>query len=152
MKLDGHEIPRIEPLTEARKYDSRGSISTPQELNYLRNVVSRISLIMYSHKLLLVAVLSILAYGTTFGDGKSLLLRSTGPQVTVKNGSYKGLHSAKYNQDWFLGMPFAQPPLGDLRFNFPEPLNSSWEGIRDAKSYYPECVGHGVSSLLLSCL
>lgn len=31
----------------------------------------------------------------------------------------------------FLGVPYAQPPVGDLRFALPQPV-SPWEGIRDA--------------------
>ena len=153
MKLVRHETPRAEPSNEVRNDDARGRISTSQRLNgYLRNTISGMLLAMYSYRLLIAAVLCILAYWTSFGDANSLLQRSSGPTVTVKNGSYVGLHSAKYDEDWFLGMPFAKPPLGDLRFNFPEPLNTSWEGTKDAKSYYPECVGYGVSSLLLLCL
>lgn len=66
------------------------------------------------------------------------------PTVTVKNGTYAGLHSDAYNQDFFLGIPFAQPPLGDLRLAFPQSLNQSWQDTRSAVAYYPECVGYGV--------
>lgn len=34
--------------------------------------------------------------------------RDNGPVVTVKNGSYSGIHSAEYGQDFFLGMPYAK--------------------------------------------
>jgi len=34
------------------------------------------------------------------------------PRVTVKNGSYVGSYSAGYQQDFFLGMPYAQVRLG----------------------------------------
>jgi hypothetical protein len=30
------------------------------------------------------------------------------PVATVKNGSYSGLYSSGYNQDFFLGIPYAQ--------------------------------------------
>lgn len=30
------------------------------------------------------------------------------PVVAVKNGSYSGIHSSGYNQDFFLGIPYAQ--------------------------------------------
>ncbi|KAF2100500.1 alpha/beta-hydrolase [Rhizodiscina lignyota] len=65
------------------------------------------------------------------------------PKVTVKNGTYTGKHLAEYDQDIFLGVPFAQPPVGDLRFTVPQPLNGSWNGARDATKYSTECVGYG---------
>lgn len=34
--------------------------------------------------------------------------RSTTPVVTVKNGSYEGVYSPEYGQDFFLGMRYAQ--------------------------------------------
>jgi carboxylesterase type B len=68
---------------------------------------------------------------------------ATAPLVTVKNGTYVGVHSATYQQDFFLGIPFAQPPLDDLRFRRPQSLNTAWEGTKNATAYYPHCVGYG---------
>lgn len=34
--------------------------------------------------------------------------RHTAPTVSVKNGSYAGIYSADYDQDYFLGIPYAQ--------------------------------------------
>ncbi|KAF4636355.1 hypothetical protein G7Y89_g1727 [Cudoniella acicularis] len=65
------------------------------------------------------------------------------PMVTVKNGTYAGIHSSAYNQDFFLGIPFAQPPLSGLRFSAPASLNTSFSGVRNATSYPPNCVGYG---------
>jgi hypothetical protein len=70
------------------------------------------------------------------------------PTVKVRNGTYTGVHSSTYNQDFFLGMPYAQQPVGNLRFTVPQSLNTSWEGARDAKAYSDICVGYGVSILL----
>lgn len=67
-----------------------------------------------------------------------------GPLVKVKNGTYMGVHSQSYNQDYFLGIPFAQAPVGPLRLNFPQPLNSSFTGVKDATKYGPICIGYGV--------
>ncbi|KAJ4295578.1 hypothetical protein N0V90_007591 [Kalmusia sp. IMI 367209] len=81
----------------------------------------------------------------------ALSLRTYGhqhaPTVRVRNGTYKGIHSDQYNQDFFLGVPFAQPPTGDLRFRNPRSLNSSWKGERDATAFSPACVGYGASQM-----
>jgi len=66
------------------------------------------------------------------------------PTVVVRNGTYVGVHSTTYNQDFFLGIPYAQQPVGNLRFTLPQPLNESWSGERDAKEYSDICVGYGV--------
>ena len=60
------------------------------------------------------------------------------PTAQIKNGTYTGVHSAEYNQDFFLGMPYAQPPVGDLRFRNPASLNESWSDSRDAMQYSGE--------------
>ncbi|CAH1238965.1 CES2 [Branchiostoma lanceolatum] len=38
----------------------------------------------------------------------------------------------------FLGIPFAAPPVGDLRFRPPEPV-VPWEGVMDADEFGPNC-------------
>ncbi|KAG9197979.1 hypothetical protein G6514_000626, partial [Epicoccum nigrum] len=74
----------------------------------------------------------------------SVLATKNTPTVRVKNGTIEGVHSSSYNQDFFLGVPFAQPPLGDLRFRQAQSLNATWKGSRDAKQYATHCVGYGL--------
>lgn len=38
----------------------------------------------------------------------------------------------------YLGIPYAEPPVGDLRFAAPKPARS-WSGIRDATNYGKAC-------------
>jgi para-nitrobenzyl esterase len=38
----------------------------------------------------------------------------------------------------FLGMPFAAPPLGDLRWKAPQPA-AAWKGVRDATKFAARC-------------
>jgi acetylcholinesterase len=57
------------------------------------------------------------------------------PVATVRNGCYYGTHSSTYNQDFFLGIPFAQPPLELLRFANPQSLNWTWSGALPATNY-----------------
>jgi hypothetical protein len=66
----------------------------------------------------------------------------TAPTVSTKNGTYAGVYSPSYQQEFFLGVPFAQPPVGDLRFRVPQPLNASWTGVRNATAYSAYCPGY----------
>lgn len=86
---------------------------------------------------------SLFAWGCVFVSSVLGQSSSCTPTVDLKNGSYVGTYAASYGQDFFLGIPFAQPPLGDLRFANPRPLNTTWNGTRNATAYYPECVGYG---------
>ena len=72
------------------------------------------------------------------------------PSVQVLNGTYTGIHSPYYNQDFYLGIPYAQPPTGNLRYRVPQSLNTSWLGARNATEYSPFCVGYGVGTLCAS--
>ncbi|KAL4969629.1 Alpha/Beta hydrolase protein [Aspergillus stella-maris] len=66
------------------------------------------------------------------------------PTAHVQNGTYEGIYSPEYDQDFFLGVSFAQPPVDDLRFRLPQSLNSTWEGPKHAKDYSLLCVGYGL--------
>lgn len=68
---------------------------------------------------------------------------SSTPLASLRNGSYYGIHDSKYNEDYFLGIPFAQPPLDELRFQIPQSLNETWTGTRPATGYAEECIGYG---------
>ncbi|KAL2201504.1 Alpha/Beta hydrolase protein [Corynascus similis CBS 632.67] len=65
---------------------------------------------------------------------------TTVPIVKVINGSYAGIHSTEYNQDFFLGIPYAEKAP---RFTVSQPLKSSWEGVRNATAYPKHCIGYG---------
>ncbi|KAG6081380.1 hypothetical protein E4U15_002921 [Claviceps sp. LM218 group G6] len=62
------------------------------------------------------------------------------PTVRVKNGTYEGIYSPGYHQDFFLGIPYAKKPQ---RFSPPQPLDEGWDTIRPVKSYPPHCLGYG---------
>lgn len=65
------------------------------------------------------------------------------PKADTVNGTYVGKHLTTWEQDAFLGMPFAQPPLGDLRFRRPQYINSSFEDERNATEYGYSCMQYG---------
>ena len=56
--------------------------------------------------------------------------------ITTQNGKLRGV----VEDEIFVwkGVPFAQPPVDELRWQAPQPLNS-WEGIRDATEYGNIC-------------
>lgn len=66
-------------------------------------------------------------------DGNGLL-------VTIKNGKVQGklLPVLNGSVGAFLGIPYAKPPVGKLRFRKPEPVDS-WEGVRNASSFSNTC-------------
>jgi carboxylesterase type B len=80
-----------------------------------------------------IALLAFICVGTAVP-----LKQVAGPSVSVKNGTYVGIHSSVYGQDFFLGIPFAKPPVGDLRFHNPQSLNTTWTGVRSAQDYSAE--------------
>lgn len=46
--------------------------------------------------------------------------------VQTENGLITGHRSSKVNDVWeYLGIPYAQPPLGDLRFAAPQKYNTT---------------------------
>lgn len=69
------------------------------------------------------------------------------PMATANNGTYTGLYNSEYDQDFFLGIPYAQPPVGDLRFRNPISLNTTWEGNADATKFSSACYNFDVSPL-----
>ncbi|KAK8124579.1 uncharacterized protein PG998_000338 [Apiospora kogelbergensis] len=88
-------------------------------------------------------VVHILLVSATAASPLASKLEDGAPRVTTKNGTLVGVHSPSYHQDFFLGVPFAQPPVGDLRFRNPQPINESWDGERAAQKLPPACVGYG---------
>jgi para-nitrobenzyl esterase len=56
------------------------------------------------------------------------------PVVTVSAGALRGTREGA--ADRFLGIPYAAPPVGDLRFR-PPVAAAAWEGERDASAFGP---------------
>ena len=71
--------------------------------------------------------------------------RAANPTVTISNGVLVGTATAVSNQpslapvNAYLGIPYAKPPTGSLRFAPPEPP-TSWTSPRKAQTEPPACL------------
>ena len=71
----------------------------------------------------------------------SLTIATVQPTAKTRNGTYGGVYLPTWSQDAFLGIPFAQPPTGPLRFRHPQPLNESFSPeIRNATTLGHSCI------------
>lgn len=62
-----------------------------------------------------------------------------GNQVKVSNGILEGVREVDSKVRSFKGIPFAQPPVGNLRFKPPQPPRD-WEGVRKADQFGPRAM------------
>ena len=57
-------------------------------------------------------------------------------ETTTENGRVRGIPAADPRITAFKGIPFAAPPVGDLRWRAPQPA-ANWEGVRDCARFGP---------------
>ena len=60
-------------------------------------------------------------------------------QVTVSTGKLQGTANADGTVRMFKGVPFAAPPVGDLRWKAPQPA-IKWDGVRAADKFGSACL------------
>lgn len=69
------------------------------------------------------------------------------PIVNTKYGKVKGAINESGKVVAFKGIPYAAPPVGDLRWREPQPP-AAWDGIRDATKFCASCMQNLVYSHL----
>ena len=57
-----------------------------------------------------------------------------GPVLTIEGGQIQGVESEVKGVTVFKGIPYAAPPIGDLRWKEPQPV-VPWEGVKVADKY-----------------
>ncbi|PHN05549.1 carboxylesterase/lipase family protein [Flavilitoribacter nigricans] len=60
-------------------------------------------------------------------------------QTTVRNGIIEGNYDTKTGVQKYFGIPYAQPPVGELRWKAPQALGN-WEGVKETKRFGPRAV------------
>ncbi len=86
----------------------------------------------------------------------SLVFASTSDTISVEGGMVQGL--TQNGVSVYRGIPYAAPPIGDLRWRAPRPV-MEWEDVRDASAFSPACIqsgetvpGLGVEPISEDCL
>ncbi|PNS18187.1 Secreted lipase [Sphaceloma murrayae] len=95
------------------------------------------------HRLFLVAAGVSSVSGILLGNSTNYQTILEQPLVTIRNGTLAGTYNSFYHQDLFLGIPFARPPVGYLRFQNPQPA-SGWNSTRQATEYGDNCYGNSL--------
>lgn len=60
-------------------------------------------------------------------------------QVKTENGTIEGNYDPNTGMQYFFGVPFAKPPVGELRWKAPQPLDD-WDGVKQTKKFGPKPV------------
>ena len=107
-------------------------------------------ILLSSLALVVVGVLLIMSYlylnkspqlfSTSVAAVSSSAIRAADPHSLrdTATGKVLGFNDAYNTQAW-LGIPYAQAPVGDLRWRAPQPA-SDWQGVRHATQYGEPCV------------
>jgi para-nitrobenzyl esterase len=66
-------------------------------------------------------------------------------RVTTANGIVEGTMDTNTGVRTFKGLPFASPPVGDLRWQPPQPVKD-WQGTRKADQFGPRCMQRPIFS------
>jgi len=60
-------------------------------------------------------------------------------KTETKNGTIAGYYDTKTNIKKYLGIPFAKPPVNELRWKAPQPMDN-WTGVKETKNFGPRAV------------
>ena len=60
-------------------------------------------------------------------------------QTKIENGTIEGNYDTKAGLQEYFGIPFAKPPVGNLRWKAPQPL-VNWQGVLQTKKFGPRPV------------
>src|SRR5580700_6124441 len=77
-----------------------------------------------------------LTLGALVAAAPAVSASTGGPVTGTANGAVRGVANGAVDE--FLGIPYAAPPVGALRWQPPQPA-ASWSGVRDATQFAPHC-------------
>ncbi|HLR25837.1 MAG TPA: carboxylesterase family protein [Fodinibius sp.] len=89
------------------------------------------------YKTVFTLLITLITSGSVSAQNAVAQSASSAPQVTVADGTLEGISDSGISI--FKGIPFAQPPVDNLRWRPPQEAQS-WQGVRDAKSFSAACM------------
>ncbi|KAM0231561.1 hypothetical protein ACHAPO_008409 [Fusarium lateritium] len=81
---------------------------------------------------------------TSVKSAYATVAKASVPTVTIRNGTLIGAFNAQFQQDFFLGIPYAAPPVGPLRLQKPSAAEG-WTGNKKATEYSPRCMWNSLN-------
>ena len=69
-------------------------------------------------------------------------------EAVTRFGAVRGIRSDGIAK--FLGVPYAKPPLGPLRFRAPQPLHG-WQGVRETVAFASPAIFYGTPTGRSAC-
>ncbi len=67
--------------------------------------------------------------------------------VHLENGDITGVYNEDHSVRVFAGIPYAAPPVGELRFREPQPVEN-WDGVRACDTYAPMALQNRDSAIM----
>jgi para-nitrobenzyl esterase len=90
-------------------------------------------------KIQLKSILSFLLTAFIFIPLQAQQLNGIEVKIETKNGTIAGYYDTKTNIKKYLGVPFAKPPVDELRWKAPQPMEN-WMGVKETKKFGPRAV------------
>ena len=87
-------------------------------------------------RIILFVFLSISCHVKLFAQSSNFVIAV---RTTIQGGIIEGNYDTKSGVQTYFGIPFAKPPVGELRWKDPQPL-ASWTGIKQTKHFGPRPV------------
>lgn len=101
----------------------------------MANAITRIALAKMTLAMMASTMMASLGVA---GNGTALAAETPRPVVTISQGALAGQTGAN-GAEIFKGIPYAKPPIGDLRWK-PPIAAATWKGTRDASAFGASCM------------